>query len=165
MSTVLVSAPGTTPAGGPQDPLRVGYIGLGAVARSVVRRTRACGETGIAFVGALVRDPSRARPATEVPLAVSLDELLAVRHNVVVEAGGHQALATRGPQVLRARCDLLFVSIGALAEGQLKAELRTAAEARESRTYASSGAIGALDAIAAASVGGLDPCSAQLRRR
>ena len=137
------------------DAMRAGLIGLGAIGRGVTRlvRERAAGE--IALVAALVRDTSKPRPPGGPRTVATLDELLAEGPEVVVEAGGHAALREHGPGVLRAGCDLIFVSVGALAEPGVEEELLAAARAGGGRLRVASGAIGALDAIAAASVGGL----------
>jgi aspartate dehydrogenase len=74
---------------------------------------------------------------------------------VVVEAGGHAALATHGPGVLRSGIDLLAVSVGAMAQHEVERDLREAACAGGSHLVVVSGAIGGLDALAAAAIGGL----------
>jgi aspartate dehydrogenase len=74
----------------------------------------------------------------------------------VVELAGHAALRCHGPQVLRAGIDLIVVSVGALADPDVEVAIVEAARAGSSRVIVASGAIGALDAIAAAAVcGGL----------
>jgi aspartate dehydrogenase len=78
------------------------------------------------------------------------------RSTLVIEAAGHDALAEHGESVLRAGKDLLVVSVGALSDDSLHGKLLAAAQAGSSRLLVASGAIGALDAISAAQVGGLD---------
>lgn len=136
-------------------PMRVGLIGLGSVGQAVVRmlEERAPGE--IQVVAAVVRDPSRHRDCAIPNLVPTIDELVAVRPEVVIEAGGHQALRECGPAVLRAGCDLLMISVGALADPAVERDLIAAAKAGGSHARVMSGAIGALDALAAAAIGGL----------
>ena len=73
----------------------------------------------------------------------------------MVELAGHAALRCYGPPILRAGVDLMLVSVGALAEPSVEQAIVEAACAGRSRAIVVSGAIGGLDAIAAASVGGL----------
>lgn len=139
------------------EPLRVGLIGLGAIGQGVTRLIRERGLAGeLVLVGALVRDPTRERPPGSPPVVTALDRLLALQPDVVVEAGGHGALREHGPRVLAAGYDLLAVSIGALADPATEAALLAAAHEGGARLRVASGAIGALDALAAAAVGGLD---------
>lgn len=137
------------------DSLRVGLIGLGAIGLGVCRlvRDRAAGE--ITIVGALVRDPARARPAEAPPTVRRLEDLLGLDPEVVLEGAGHEALRTYGPSVLRAGRDLIALSAGALSDPALVDELRAAAREGGARVRIASGAIAGLDAIAAAAVGGL----------
>lgn len=154
-------------------PLRVGLIGLGAIGLAVARLVRekeAAGPGGalppdrssveqdagrIEIVGALVRDVARSRGAGVPPLVATVEALLAARPEVVVEVAGHDALRAHGPAVLRAGCDLLLVSAGALADPRVEAELRAAAREGGGRARVASGAIGGLDALSAAAIGGL----------
>jgi aspartate dehydrogenase len=134
--------------------MRVGLIGFGTIARGMTRLIRADDEVEI--VGALVADSNKPRGEATPPLWCSVDELLARQPDVVVEVGGHAALRSHGPAILRSGIDLLMVSLGALADPVVEASIVDAACAGRSRALIVSGAIGGLDAIAAAAVGGLD---------
>jgi aspartate dehydrogenase len=134
--------------------MRVGLIGLGAIGRGVIHLLGA--EDDVELVGALVADPGKSRARGGPPIYGSLDDLLEQRPEVVVELAGHAALRCHGPQVLRAGIDLIVVSVGALADPDVEVAIVEAARAGSSRVIVASGAIGALDAIAAAAVcGGL----------
>ncbi len=134
-------------------PLRVGLIGCGTIARGLLDLLRP--EDAIEPVGALVRDLTKPRAADIPPTIDSVEALLAARPEVVVEMGGHDALRQHGPGVLRAGIDLLMVSVGAFADPSVERAIRDAAIAGGSRAVVVSGAIGGLDALAAAAVGGL----------
>jgi aspartate dehydrogenase len=134
--------------------MRVGLIGLGAIGQGLLRALRP--EDRVELVGALVRDASKPRPAGAPPVVTSVGELLGLRPELVLEMGGHEALACHGPAVLRGGVDLLIVSVGALAEPCVEQALLEAARTGGGQLRILSGAIGALDAIASASVGGLD---------
>jgi aspartate dehydrogenase len=131
--------------------LRVGLIGLGAIGSGLLALLRPADDLHI--VGALVRRP---RTTAGVPTFTVLDDLLEQGPQVVVEMAGHAALRCHGPAVLRAGVDLVILSVGALAETGLEAEIRAAACEGNAHAIVASGAIGGLDALAAAAVGGLD---------
>lgn len=131
--------------------LRVGLIGLGTIGSGVLRLLRA--DDDIHIVGALVR---RARAGSAVPTMKCVDDLLGLEPDVVVEVAGHEALRRHGPRVLRAGCDLIILSVGALADPTLEADILAAACAGRSRATVAAGAIGGLDALSAAALGGLE---------
>jgi aspartate dehydrogenase len=133
--------------------LRVGLIGFGAIARGVTKLLRA--EDDVELVGALVASPAKPRDETAPKICGSVAELLEQHPELVVELAGHAALKTCGPPILRAGVDLMMVSIGALAEPSVEQAILDAACAGRSRAIVISGAIGGLDAIASAAVGGL----------
>jgi aspartate dehydrogenase len=135
--------------------MRVGFLGFGTIAKRVQEliAQRSPGEAVI--VGALVKDASKARPEGTPPVMASLQELLDLKPEVVIEAGGHEALRDYGADVLRAGVDLLMVSVGALAAPGLQEEITAAARQGRARARVASGAIGALDAISSGAIGGL----------
>lgn len=129
----------------------MGAIGLG-VARLV--RDRAPGE--LELVGALVRDTARARPPESPAVVDSLEALLALGPQVVVECAGHAAFRAYVPPSLRAGCDTIALAVGALADDELLADVHAAARDGGARLRIASGAIAGLDGLAAAALGGLD---------
>jgi aspartate dehydrogenase len=133
--------------------MRVGLIGLGAIACGVLELLTP--EDDIDVVGALVADPSKPRAARAPKICQSVADLIRLRPEVVVEAAGHAALRCCGPPILRAGIDLIMLSVGALADADVERDIRDSACAGHSHALAAAGAIGALDALAAASVGGL----------
>lgn len=136
--------------------MRVGLIGLGAIGRDVVRISCESYRDRIVFVGALVRDPTRHRVTDRPEIVSTVDGLLARDPEVVVEAAGHDALHAHGAAVLRAGVDLFALSSGALADAALFDELASAAQTGGARLRLLAGAIGGLDAIRAAAIGGID---------
>jgi len=130
---------------------RVGLIGLGAIGSGVMRLLQPADD--IEVIGALVRSE---RPGATPPTVTTLDALLALEPEVVVEVAGHEALRCHGAGVLRAGVDLIVLSVGALADPCVETELVAAARLGRSRTLVASGAIGGLDALASAAVGGLE---------
>jgi aspartate dehydrogenase len=74
---------------------------------------------------------------------------------MVAEVAGQNAVVQYGETVLRCGCDLLVISVGALAQAALFDRLKAAAEAGGSRMVLPAGAIGGIDALAAMRLGGL----------
>lgn len=136
-------------------PLRLGLIGCGAIGRAVATLAAARHEQ-VVIVGALVRDTSRPRIGATLPCVATAADLLALSPDLVAEVAGHDGLAAHGPAVLQAGIDLIVVAIGALAQPAVENALRVAAHEGGAHIRIASGAIGALDALAAARIGGLD---------
>lgn len=136
--------------------LAVGLIGLGSIGRAVVALARSRPDDGVDVVGALANDRDRARPADAPPVVFRPDDLLRLKPAVVLDCAGHAALRAHAPRVLAAGVDLIVLSAGALADQTLLDELRSCALAGGARLQLASGAIGALDALGAARIGGLD---------
>lgn len=135
----------------------VGLIGGGSIARVIARRV-VDRHPEIRLVGAVDIDPAQSRArgfAEQVPLVETLPALLALGPRLVAECAGHAGLLQSGPGVLRAGIDLVVASVGALADAALEQALLDAARDGGARIRIPSGAIGALDAIASARVGGL----------
>ena len=83
---------------------------------------------------------------------------------MVVEVAGHDGLREHGPAVLRAGFNLIAVSVGVLAHPEVYDELLAAAEEGGTQMKVASGAVGALDAIAAARQGGLERVTHTVRK-
>ncbi len=135
-------------------------IGYGAVARLVIDVLAA--SDGVRISHVLVREGRRgevARPAGNGPVPIASLEELDVRPRLVVECAGHQAVAQFGPAVLSRGLDLAIVSIGALADPAVERALADAAHTGGARLHLLPGAIGGIDALAAAAIAGLDTVS------
>lgn len=151
----------------PQRPssvtIAVALIGFGAIGQGIHRLARTTMNGQVKVVGALVRRGAQARSA-EVPVVHSVDALLDLGPDVVVECAGHEALRAFGPLVLTSGRDLVVLSVGALADPDTLESLRAATQVGKSRLRIASGAIGGLDAIASASIGGLDSVRHTIRK-
>lgn len=144
------------PPGSPA-PLTVGLIGGGSITRVIVRELLEH-HPRIRLAGVLVHDQAGAkerRLAESVPLTSSLTELLSWGPAVVAECAGHAGLAEYGAAVLEHGTDLVVASVGALADPELERRLRAAAQAGGAHARIPSGAVGGLDALASARLGGL----------
>jgi len=144
-------------------------IGYGAIASYVAKK-----------LDSLPDDPQNpvlrwvlARPGREAaaarvvgPDVTILTDLDQIEGNVAyaVECAGHGALAAHGDAILRRGIDLGIVSIGAFSDPDLSSRLEQAAIEGNARIDLLSGAIGALDALAAAREGGLDRVTYRSRK-
>lgn len=94
--------------------------------------------------------------AGDAVITSDLAAFLAARPDVVAECAGHGAVEDNGPSVLKAGCDLIIASVGALADATLLDHLQTAAAmAGAGQLVVPSGAIGGIDILAAARLSGL----------
>src|SRR4029453_16600422 len=138
----------------------VGLIGCGGMAQDVVAALRAA-DTAVRIVGALARPGHCERAGAKlcgVDIVEALDDLIARKPTVVAEVASQAAVAEHGARVLRSGIDCLVISIGALADAALFAQLKSAAREGNSRILLPAGAVGGIDAIAAMRLGGLTWC-------
>lgn len=90
------------------------------------------------------------------PLVHTVDALLALKPDLVVECAGHGAVrAVCGP-VLAAGIDLVLVSTGSLADPALLKELNDAAASSTAQVKLVAGALPGVDALGSAKLAGLD---------
>ncbi len=146
-----------------KTPLRVGLIGLGTIGQGTVRLLGQQSTNEVEILAALVRDPDRPREV-DVPIVSTLDELLALQPDLVVEVAGHDGLRQHGAAVLRRGISLIAVSVGVMAHPEVYDELLAAAREGDAQLKVASGAVGALDAIAAAKQGGLERVTHTVRK-
>lgn len=82
--------------------------------------------------------------------------LLAGSPDVVAECASHAAVRDYGHVILTSGCDLVVISIGALSDEDLYRRLVESAKVGGARLILPSGAIGGIDALAAARLSGLE---------
>lgn len=132
-------------------------IGHGAIARYVLKSLKR--DEPARCVAMVVRKARVAEVQKAVGAAInvvgSVAELGFHVPPLVVEAAGHGGLAEHGAAVLAAGSDLVVVSVGALADRALYEKLAAAADKGKAKMLVVAGAIGGVDALAAARQGGL----------
>lgn len=133
--------------------MRIALIGRGLIGQAFLKHLRAADST-IELTGLLVRDAARHSDAG-CPVFTALDDLLATRPDWIVECAGQPALALYAPQALRAGCNVLAVSSGALADPATLAAVRSAAQAGATQLCIAAGALAGIDALAGAKHAGL----------
>lgn len=132
----------------------IGLIGFGGIAESVLTMLKDELEGELNLAGILVRN-ANGRPEP-LPFVTDLDQLISRRPRVIAECASHEAVHRYGEAVLRSDTDLIVISTGALADAALHDRLRTAAQETGRKLILPSGAIGAVDALSSARLGGLE---------
>lgn len=138
--------------------MRIAIIGQGAIAQYLRRHIEAY---QIHEVAGIVRPGKEA--AGRWPLVSDIADL-SQRPDLIVDCGGHAALAAHGPIALVQGLDVVTVSLGALADADLYAKLLDAATHGGARLHLTSGAIGGLDALRGASIGTLSAVTYTARK-
>lgn len=141
--------------------MRLGFLGFGSIARDTVDALRAAG-ADVQLAGAFALDPPA--DAGDVTFHDSVAALLAAGTDLVVECASQRAVAEHGETVLAAGVPLLVVSIGALGDDDLRERLRTAAARHGTQLLLPAGAVGAIDALAAARLAGLERVTYRARK-
>ena len=136
------------------DPTKIAVVGLGAMARSLIRalQTRA---DGLQVGAALVRTAPSHSLDEKLRVFDDLEQLLAWGPSLVAECAGHAAVGQYVPRLLSTGIPVILASIGALADAALRAELAASVTPSGSLVLVP-GAIGGLDGLRAARLAGLD---------
>lgn len=135
----------------------IAIIGCGAIGEAVANFLA---DNQAVRIGAAIIEPGfeqRARavfgPDTEVVHAI---DDVATSLDLAADCAGHAGLRAHAAAILAQGVDLISVSSGALADAELYDVLASAAREGGSQLRVVSGAIGALDALAAGAIGRLD---------
>jgi len=133
-------------------------IGCGAIgtvlADAFERKLVVCDDLVVFDVDTSKAEKLKAALKFPVKIVSSVDELLASKPKVVVEAASQQAVKEYYDKLLAAKVDLIVMSTGALLS--LNTESR--------RVHFSSGAIGGLDALSSAALAGIDEVTLTSRK-
>lgn len=137
--------------------LNIALIGCGAIVTSLLEMVR--DDAGIKVVAIVVPEDAlpgaRLVAASAAPQALVATQIPVEGIGLVVEAAGHAAIEAHVLPALRRGVPAIVVSVGALSTPGLAEALEAAARAGGVRAELIPGAIGAVDAIAAARIGGL----------
>lgn len=150
-------------------PLRVGLIGIGAIA-SVVAEGLAAGLVPGARLHGVAGRPSHqaelgalAQRFACVTTTAPAD-LPAIGAQVVLEAAGVSAAREFAPAILEQGVDVVLMSVGVLADASFRARLADIATRRRCRIHVPSGGIAGLDGARAAAVGDLTEVTVTTRK-
>ncbi len=135
----------------------IAMIGSGAIGEAVAGFLRRHEDVEVAVAIVEPGMESRARDifGTGVEITNNIDDV-STRIDLAVDCAGHPALRQHGEAILSRGIDLISVSSGALADADLYNRLAAAALSGGTQLQVVSGAIGALDALSAASNGELN---------
>jgi aspartate dehydrogenase len=132
----------------------VTLIGFGAIGRTLF--TRMADHPGVRIthivVSASHRDETQALAGTSVRVV----DRVPANASLVLECAGHAAITDHVLPALAAGIECAVLSVGALSEPGLPEQLADAAARGGTQVHLLSGAIGGVDAIAAARIAGLD---------
>ena len=136
---------------------RFGIIGLGAITDEIIRTLEDSGTLG-RLAGVLVRparqEEAARKAAGRFRIATTVDALLALEPQVVLECAGHGAMREHAPAVLGRGFDLACSSVGVLADRDFAREIMRAAKP-PAELWIVSGAIAGIDGLLAARTAGL----------
>ena len=131
----------------------VTMIGFGAIGQSVFMRLAGRPDVRIAHV--VVPSASVTNVQARTGAAVLVTDCVPETAGLVLECAGHAALLAHVLPALVRGIECAVLSVGALSEAGLPEALADAAKQGGTQLHLLSGAIGGIDAIAAARIGGL----------
>jgi aspartate dehydrogenase len=126
---------------------RIGIIGYGAIGRDLCDRLSREGYRVVVVLRAGSVSWERAPPT--VPIVDTVEALIELHPQVVVEAAGRTVLDQMAEPILRAGIPLIAASTGALGDPRLFSRLEAAAREARTRLILPAGALGGLDYLAA----------------
>ena len=149
--------------------LPVGLIGLGSMGSFVAREIMKGEIPGVRLLAAAdIRPPSpgilQELRENSVSLVQSFEGLGNFPIRLVIECANQKVVAECADFFLAKGISLLLMSVGALVQGSLFSRLTARAEEKGCRIYLPSGAIGAIDALQAARLRGLDEVTLTTRK-
>jgi aspartate dehydrogenase len=146
----MVASHSARPPRANPPPRRVILIGYGALGQAIVAALR--DDTTTKITDVLIRAGRTSQAEDNLPPAIraitSLEEL-EYKPDLILEVASHSAVATYVPDALMRGIDVALASIGALADDRLYCELTESARCGASQLHLLSGAVGAIDALAA----------------
>ncbi len=132
---------------------QVTMIGFGAIGRSLFNRM--AGHPSVKISHIVVQESEIAKTQEIVGSAAKVSSSVPAETQLVLECAGHAALNAHVLPALERGVECAVLSIGALSEVGLPEKLADAAKRGGTQVHLMAGAIGGVDAIAAAKLAGL----------
>lgn len=129
-------------------------IGFGAIGRAVYQRM--LGHVGVRITHIVVSEAKVTDVQAELGAAVVVTHQVPSATPLVLECAGHTALTDHVLPALQRGIECAVLSIGAMSAPGLPEQLQAAAEQGCTQLHLLAGAIGGIDALAAAKLAGLD---------
>ena len=145
--------------------MRLALIGFGGIARVIAETLR--GDGNVELVAVAARPAHReaiVRTLGRVPVVNDARELIETKPEVVVECASHDAFLTYAEPLLGAGICLVALSVGVLADRGYRERVLESARTGGGILEIPAGAIGGIDAIAAARHAGLERVSYTTRK-
>ncbi|MDY0748086.1 aspartate dehydrogenase [Paucibacter sp. R3-3] len=138
------------------SPIRLALVGCGAIGSALLELIH--GDAGLQVVAIVLPHGAPRCEAAQrlVPHALQVESVPTSGIDLVVEAAGHAAIEQQVLPALRRGIPCIIASVGALSAPGLAEGLDAAARSGHTQVQLIAGAIGAIDALAAARLGGLD---------
>jgi len=137
--------------------LNIAILGHGPIARYVIEQV--IDESPIRILALISRESSlhKAREFANNRFSVhtAIKEVIP-KPDLVVDCAGHSGLTEHGPSALETGINVISISTGALAAPELLGKLETSARTGGAKIKFLSGAVGGIDSLLAASVGGIE---------
>jgi aspartate dehydrogenase len=151
------------------EDLPLGIIGLGSMGSFVARAILAGKVPGVnlmavAEIRPLPDDLARELKARAVSVVDSFEALLNFPIRLALECANQKVVRECASFFIERGIDLLIMSVGALTQGDFFEDLAKGAEEKGVRIYLPSGAVGAIDALQAAKIQGLDEVTLTTRK-
>jgi aspartate dehydrogenase len=134
--------------------IRVTLVGFGAIGRAIYQRLQSNPLCKVSAI--VVRKSSVKVLQEELGVSVRVCDTVPSDTKLVLECAGHDALKVHILPALKAGIECAVLSVGALSEVGLPEALEAAAALGSTQVHLLSGAIGGIDAIAAAKIEGID---------
>ena len=149
--------------------LSIGIIGMGSMGSFVARailsgRVPGVKLLAVAEVRPLPEHLTREFQTHSVSVVDSFEALLKFPIRLAVECANQKVARECAPLFIARGIDLLIMSVGALVQGDFFRDLARDAEEKGVRIYLPSGAVGAIDALQAAKIQGLEEVTLTTRK-
>ncbi|MCV2402550.1 aspartate dehydrogenase [Marinomonas sp. C2222] len=139
-------------------PFNVAIIGLGAIGQTVADYV-INEDNKVALSAILCRDQEKHKKLHALKgekftslITNDIDEVLAAKPDLIVEAAGQESLAQYGPKILESGISILVSSIGLFTDDKIFYEFVSIAERHGAKILLSSGALPAIDWMSAAAL-------------